>query len=213
MSNRIVASPTHPTLDPAVIAQAEAHLRAVDDPTAQLIDRVGPCMLAPQTDLFAELLRAIIAQQISTKAQAAITARIVGYYAPAPITPQAILATPDADLRALGCSRAKVIYLKDLSARIVAGTLDLDRLPALPDDEIITELVAVKGIGRWTAEMLLIFALGRPDVWPIDDLGIVLGVQQVYALPERPKREDLATIGERWRPFRTVMSWYLWRSR
>lgn len=199
--------------DPLAIEQGTAYLQRIDPALARLIDRVGPCTLQPQPDLFAALVNAILAQQISTKAKDAILARVRALYAPHPApTPELLLATPDDELRAVGCSRAKVLYLKDLSARIVAGTLDLDRLPSLPDEDVIGALIDVKGIGRWTAEMLLIFALGRLDIWPVDDLGIVVGAQRVCELPERPKRKELLLIGERWRPYRTIASWYLWRS-
>ncbi len=100
-----------------------------------------------------------------------------------------------------------------MAAHVVAGSVDLARLPTLPDEEIIASLVAVKGIGRWTAEMLLIFSLGRLDVWPVDDLGLVIAAQGLYDLPARPKRKELLALGEPWRPYRTIASWYLWQSR
>ncbi len=201
-------------LDPAVVEQGIAHLRAADPILARAIDTVGPCRLTLEGNLFFALIDAIVSQQISIKAAASILARIIALYAPAPFpTPELLLATPDEELRAAGCSRAKVVYLKDLSARIVAGTLDLDRLRALPDEEVIAALVAVKGIGRWTAEMLLIFALGRLDVWPVDDLGLVIAAQGLYGFAERPTRKELLALGEPWRPYRTLASWYLWQSR
>jgi DNA-3-methyladenine glycosylase II len=203
-----------PFLDPAAVAAAVAHLRHSDDRMRALIDRVGPCTLHLHGDLFYALVHAIVSQQISVKAKDAIMARIRNHYAPDPFpTPDRILRTPDDDLRALGCSRAKVVYLKDLSSRIAAGSLDLDTLPALPDEQIIDTLVAVKGIGRWTAEMLLIFALGRLDVWPVDDLGIVVGVQLLHDLPDRPKPKIVQELGEPFRPYRSIASWYLWRIR
>ncbi len=199
-------------LDPAMVAAGVEHLRSIDAGLAQLINTVGPCTLTLQEDLFFALVHAIISQQISTKAKEKIVERVRALYAPAPFpTPERLLATPDDELRAAGCSGAKVSYLKNLGARIVAGSLDLDRLPSLSDEEVIAALVGVKGIGRWTAEMLLIFSLGRLDVWPVDDLGVVVGTQRLLRLPERPKPKDLRVIGERWRPYRTLVSWYLWR--
>jgi DNA-3-methyladenine glycosylase II len=201
-----------PQLDPNVVADGVAYLHAHGGRLAQLIEAVGPCTLQLHDDLFVALINAIIAQQISTKAKEKIVGRLMALYAPEPYpTPQQLLATSDEQLRAVGCSGAKVTYLKDLSARIVDGRLDLVRLPSLPDEDVIAALIGVKGIGRWTAEMLLIFALGRLDVWPVDDLGVVVGVQRLLALPERPKPKDLTTIGERWRPYRTLVSWYCWR--
>lgn len=202
------------TLDPAVIEAGVAHLLAVDPTLARAIATVGACELTLETDLFFALVDAIVSQQISIKAAATILERVRQLYAPDPFpTPTRLAATPDEDLRAAGCSRAKVVYLKDLSTRIATGALDLDRLRALPDEEIIAELVAVKGIGRWTAEMLLIFSLGRLDIWPVDDLGIVIAVQGLYGLSERPKRKELLELGEPWRPYRTLAAWYLWQSR
>ena len=207
-----VPDPTPRELDAEVLAAAVVQLRAGDDALARLIDVVGPCTLTLRQDLFFALVHAIISQQISIKAKEKIVERVCALYAPAPFpTPQQLLATPDEDLRAAGCSGAKVLYLKDLSYRIVAGTLDLDRLPGLSDEEVIAALIGVKGIGRWTAEMLLIFSLGRLDVWPVDDLGIAVGVQRLLGLAARPKPKELRLIGERWRPYRTIVSWYLWR--
>lgn len=198
-------------LDPVQIERATAHVRAAHPEMARLVDRVGPCTLTLHQDLFYALVHAIISQQISIKAKDAILARLRARYAPADVSPELLLATPDDELRAIGCSRAKVVYLKDLSARVVEGSLDLDRLPHMSDEDIITELVQVKGIGRWTAEMLLIFALGRLDVWPVDDLGIVVGVQRLYDLPERPKPKAVHPYGDPFRPYRSIASWYLWR--
>ena len=208
------AARTAREFDPAVVEQGLAHLRAVDPVLGRAIDAVGPFRLEMEPNLFFALVDAIISQQLSIKAAATILERVRALYAPDPFpTPEALAATPDEVLRAVGCSRAKTAYLKDLSARIVAGSLDLDRLPSLPDEEVIRELVAIKGIGRWTAEMILIFSLGRPDVWPVDDLGIVIAVQLLYDLPTRPTRQELLARGEPWRPYRTLASWYLWQSR
>ncbi|MFN8516231.1 MAG: DNA-3-methyladenine glycosylase [Thermomicrobiales bacterium] len=205
---------TERIVDPALIEAGVAHLRAVDPIMAKAIDAVGPCTMTLEADIFYALVDAITSQQISIKAAASILKRICAIYAPDPFpTPERLAATPDEELRAAGCSRAKVLYLKDLAAHIVAGLIDLEKLPQLPDEEIIKTLVDVKGIGRWTAEMLLIFSLGRLDVWPVDDLGIVIAVQGLYELPARPKRKELLALGEPWRPYRTIASWYLWQSR
>jgi DNA-3-methyladenine glycosylase II len=205
---------TPATLDEATIERATVHLRAADPTLGRAIEAVGPMRLSLEPDLFVALVDAIISQQLSIKAAATILGRIraLGEDSAFP-TPAQILATPDDVLRAAGCSRAKVVYLKDLSGRVAGGALDLDRLRGLPDEAVVAELVAVKGVGRWTAEMLLIFALGRPDVWPVDDLGIVIAVQGLYGLPARPARAALLALGEPWRPYRTVASWYLWQSR
>jgi DNA-3-methyladenine glycosylase II len=201
-------------VDPALIEAGVAHLRAADPVLARTIDAVGPCRMALEPDIFYALVDAIVSQQISIKAAASILKRLCALYAPDPFpTPARLATTSDEELRAAGLSRAKVVYLKDLAAHILAGSLDLDRLPLLPDEEIIQALIAVKGIGRWTAEMLLIFSIGRLDVWPVDDLGIVIAAQGLYELPARPKRKELLVLGEPWRPYRTIASWYLWQSR
>ena len=200
--------------DPAVVEQGLAHLRAVDPVLGRAIDAVGPFRLELEPNLYFALVDAIVSQQLSIKAAATILGRVRALYSPAPFpTPEALATTPDEVLRAAGCSRAKTAYLKDLSARIVAGSLDLDRLPSLPDEEVIRELVAIKGVGRWTAEMILIFSLGRLDVWPVDDLGLVIAVQLLYDPPARPTRQELLALGEPWRPYRTLANWYLWQSR
>ncbi len=191
-----------------------AYLRAADPALARTIDAAGPCTLTLEEDYFRALVEAIIGQQISVKAAAAILVRVLALCAPDPVLTPAHLAALDEDaLRAVGCSRAKALYLKDLSARIVAGPLDLAGLRELPDEEIVAQLVAVRGIGRWTAEMFLIFSLGRPDVWPVDDLGVVIAAQEAWALPGRPKRQELLALGEPLRPYRTLAAWYLWQSR
>lgn len=200
--------------DPAALAAGIAHLREADPAMARAIDAVGPCTLTLERDYYLALVDAIISQQISIKAAATILERVRALCAPDPaLTPGHIAALSEDDLRAVGCSRAKAIYLKDLSARIVEGALDLEGLRDLPDEEIIAQLVAVRGIGRWTAEMFLIFSLGRLDVWPIDDLGIVIAAQGLYDLPARPKPRELLALGEPLRPYRTLAAWYLWQSR
>ncbi len=201
-------------LDPALIATGIAHLRTTDPQLARLIDVVGPCTLTRETNYYHALVDAIVSQQISIKAAAKILERVLALCAPDPVlTPAHIVALPVEELQAVGCSRAKAAYLHDLSQRIVDGRLDLDALTALPDEAVVDALVAVKGIGRWTAEMFLIFSLGRADVWPIDDLGVVIAVQSLYVLPDRPKRKEMLALGEQWRPYRTLAAWYLWQSR
>ena len=201
-------------LDPAAIDAGLAHLRAVDPALARAIDLVGPCTQTLERDYFFALVDAIVSQQISIKAAATIVERVRALRALDPeLTPAHLAACTEEELRAVGCSRAKAIYLKDLSARIVEGSLDLEGLRDLPDEEVIAQLVAVRGIGRWTAEMFLIFSLGRLDIWPVDDLGVVIAAQGLYDLPARPKRQALQTLGEPLRPYRTLAAWYLWQHR
>jgi DNA-3-methyladenine glycosylase II len=192
---------------------ATEHLRAADPVLAALIDRVGPLTLTTEPDLWWSLVDAIISQQLSVKAAATISGRVAAL---APDGgrpgPETLLSTPDDVLRACGLSRAKTRYVQDLAARWLDGTLRHDRLHAMDDGEVVAELTQVKGVGVWTAEMVLIFNLGRPDVFPVDDLGVRNAVQRAYGLPERPAKADLLRMGEPWRPYRSLASRYLWRS-
>ena len=181
---------------------------------ASLIRRHGPCGLAAaqRADHFSALVRAITGQQLSTKAATTIYGRMVALMPGGVPTPAGFACVSDEELRAAGMSRQKIAYLRDLCGKITAEVLDLTALDTLPDEEVINALVTVKGIGRWSAEMFLIFRLHRPDVLPVGDLGIVVAVQRAYRLRTRPKPDRLRKIGEAWRPYRSVASWYLWRS-
>jgi len=175
--------------------------------------RYGECGLAKaqRADPFRALLHAIIAQQLSTKAAATIEARFAALFDGRP-TAAAIAAVPDERLRAVGLSAAKLAYIRDLCARTLDGSVVLDALEAMPDDEVVAALTSVKGIGRWTAEMFLMFRLHRPDVLPVGDLGIVKAVQRAYKLRLAPTPVRLTRLGENWRPYRSVACWYLWAS-
>jgi DNA-3-methyladenine glycosylase II len=196
-----------------VFRKARRHLTCCDPRLAQLLKHVGPCTLQPGMEAFTSLVRSIIAQMISTKAARAIAARVETALLPHGITPAAVATASEEALRGAGLSRSKVLALKDLAKRAVSGELPLDQLPALSDEEVIELLLPVRGIGRWTAEMFLIFSLGRLDVLPVDDLGLRAGVRDVYQLPELPGRAALRELAEPWRPYRTIATWYFWRSR
>lgn len=189
---------------------AIAHLSAADERLAAVIARVGPCDLRPTGHSFSALADAIVAQQISIQAAAAIWRRLEALLDGA-VTPERLLEREDEELRGVGLSGQKLRYLRDLAARAAAG--ELDGLEQLDDEAVIARLTAVKGIGRWTAEIHLLFALGRPDVLPADDLGLRYAVQQLHGLPEPPPAKEVRRIGELWRPHRSVASWYLWRGR
>lgn len=191
-------------------SEAIAHLSAADERLAAVIARVGPCDLRPGGHSFSALADAIVAQQISIQAAAAIWGRLEALLGGA-VTPAALLARSEEELRGVGLSGQKLRYLRDLAGRAAAG--ELDGLEQLDDEAVIARLTAVKGVGRWTAEIHLLFALGRPDVLPADDLGLRYAVQQLCGLPEPPPAKEVRRIGERWRPYRSVASWYLWRGR
>jgi DNA-3-methyladenine glycosylase II len=192
--------------------EAVEHLRRADPVLRGVIDRGGPLELATEPDLWWSLVDSIMSQQLSVKAASTIIGRLAALGASGRPTPAELLAADEEALRAAGLSRAKVRYVKDLAARWLDGSLDHARIPAMTDEEVIAELTRVKGIGTWTAEMILIFTLGRPDVLPVDDLAIRVAVQQHYGLAARPGRDELLRIGEPWRPWRTLASRYLWRS-
>jgi DNA-3-methyladenine glycosylase II len=195
-------------------ARARRLLLRRDPVLAALIRRHGPCGLvdARRADHFTALVRAITFQQLSTKAASTIYGRMVALMPDGAPSPQAFATLTDEQLRAAGVSRQKGGYLRDLCEKVSTRVLDLDTLDALSDEEVIASLVTVKGIGRWSAEMFLIFRLLRPDVLPVGDLGILTAVQKAYGLRKRPSPERLRKIGEAWRPYRSVASWYLWRS-
>jgi len=180
-----------------------------------LIRRQGPCGLADdqREDPFRAIVEAIVWQQLSTKAAATIFARFLALFPGGGFpTPRMLAEVSDAELRAVGFSRQKVGYLRDLSAKVLGGELPLDRLAELDDDSVIEVLTRVKGIGRWSAEMFLMFRLHRPDVLPVDDLGIVKAIQKAYRLRKPPTADRIRKMGEAWRPYRSVASWYLWAS-
>jgi DNA-3-methyladenine glycosylase II len=167
---------------------------------------------APIIDPFSALVRTITSQQLSTKAAATIHRRLLALMPGGVATPESIAPLLDEQLRQVGLSRQKAAYLRDLAAKAASGELPLDHILDLPDDEVIAAIVKVKGLGRWSAEMFLMFRLRRPDVLPVDDLGIVTAIQRVYNLRKKPKPDRIRKIGEAWRPYRTVACWFLWRS-
>ena len=184
-----------------------------DPVIAGLMRRHGDCGLetAQRSDHFRALIHAIIAQQLSTKAAATIEARFAAIFDGSP-TPAAIARVSDEQLRSVGLSPQKLRYVRDLCVHLLDGSLDLDSLEHLTDEDVVAALTSVKGIGRWTAEMFLMFRLHRPDVLPVGDLGIVKAVKQAYRLRSRPTPARLTKIGEMWRPYRSVACWYLWAS-
>jgi DNA-3-methyladenine glycosylase II len=192
--------------------KARLHLRRRDELLRQIILRVGPCTLRPGADLFTLLERAIVSQQISGKAAASISARLIEGPCRGTLSPEALLRCGEPELRGAGLSTAKMLSLLDLSRRVANGGLQLDRLTELPDEEVIAQLVPVRGIGVWTAQMFLIFSLGRPDVLPVDDYGLKAALQRLHGLPALPDRKTIEQRAEPWQPYRSIATWYLWRS-
>jgi DNA-3-methyladenine glycosylase II len=193
-------------------------LRAADPVLRGLIDELGPDPLGDRRagrphDLYGALVRSIVGQQLSTRAARAIYSRLTDRFGGRTPTPAEVLADDPDELRAAaGLSRAKVQYLRSLAEHVLDGSLELERLGDLPDEQVIAELVAVRGIGAWSAHMFLMFQLGRPDVLAIGDLGIRRAVMLRYGLPAMPTPAEVERLGERWRPYRTLACLYLWRS-
>jgi DNA-3-methyladenine glycosylase II len=199
------------------VTEADKYLRGRDPVLRRLIDSGGP--IDPETDrrgsrpdAYEAIARAIVGQQLSTKAAASIWGKLVDAFGGSMAEPGELLAADDDVLRGAGLSRAKVGFLRDLATRIAEGELDLTQLPELTDEDVIAELIQIHGVGRWTAEMFLIFHLGRPDVVSTGDLGIRRAVQIEYGLDELPAPAELERIAEPWRPHRTLGCLYLWRS-
>ena len=192
---------------------AVRHLRKVDPVMAEVIAKIGRFKGWPASagTHFDAVARSIVFQQLSGKAAGTIHGRFHGLYGGRPPLPAELAATSDDRLRSVGLSRQKSSYLKDLGARVASGEVPIESLHELSDDEIIAALTQVKGIGRWTAQMFMMFRLGRPDVLPDLDLGIQKGIQRAYRLRKLPPPERVKIIGAKWAPYRTVASWYLWR--
>lgn len=191
---------------------AQRHLARRDPVLRRLIATIGACTLRYEPNRFASLVSSIVSQQISTKAAAAIHGRLKQALGPGPVRPERILEASDEVLRGAGLSAAKTSALRDLADKVSSGEVPLRSIHRLPDEEVIARLLPVRGIGRWTAEMFLIFSLGRLDVLPVDDFGLRVGVQRQYQLAAPPARARLLELGEAWRPYRSVATWYFWRS-
>lgn len=179
---------------------------------AELMERTARFRLPrPTTDHFSALAESILYQQLAGAAAAAIHRRFVALF-DGELSPQAVLAVPEEQLRAAGLSGSKTTSIRDLAAKVADGTVPLERISRLRDEEIITRLSVVRGIGRWTAEMFLIFQLRRLDVWPVDDYGVRTGYSLAYGLPELLTPKQLFPEGDRFRPYRTVAAWYCWEA-
>jgi 3-methyladenine DNA glycosylase/8-oxoguanine DNA glycosylase len=199
------------TYDPIA---AVDHLRGADPVLAKVIESVGPFEMEPRDGAFRSLARAIFFQQLAGPAARAIMNRVLAVMGTDDqrfFKPEQLLAVSEEELRGAGLSRQKTAYLRDLSEKFASGELREDEFAGEEDEEVIRKASSVKGIGRWTAEMFLIFSLGRPDVLPVDDLGVRRGFQLTYGLAEMPKPDEMRSIAEAWRPYRSVGTWYMWR--
>jgi DNA-3-methyladenine glycosylase II len=204
----------HGGLNQRGVDHARRHLMRRDPKLATLMKRVGTWRLpaAGAPDPFLSLVRVIASQQLSSKAADTIFGRVVTLLGGKDlVTPAHVLAADPLALRAAGLSRPKISYLRDLAERVADGRLDLHSFREHTDEEIIVAITAVKGLGRWSAEMFLMFRLNRPDIFPTGDLGIVKGMQKLHGMKKRPAERTMIRLAETWRPYRTVAAWYLWR--
>ena len=193
--------------------KATRHLARNDRVLKQLIRAVGPCTLNFNADHFSVLAQSIISQQISGKAAKAIAARLLKTLPRSGLTATGLLRLSDDQMRAAGLSANKARSLRDLAEKVKSREVPLRRLHQMDDEDVIAHLIPVRGIGRWTAEMFLIFSLGRLDVLPVDDFGLRTGVRDVYFLRDLPDKKSLLARAEPWRPYRSIATWYFWRSR
>lgn len=192
-------------------SEAEAHLRK-DPILAPIVDRIGPCRLSPRKDGFVVLCQSIFSQQISVAAANALFKRFKTHFPRGMPTAALALELTDEQMRSAGLSRQKIAYIRSLAQHVAEEKIVMRHFPKLTDEEAIAALTQVKGIGRWTAEMFLIFVLNRPDLLPVDDLGLLRSVMNVYGLKKMPDKKKVLQLGEAWRPWRSIATWYLWHA-
>lgn len=203
----------HPTVsDPQLVRRGIAHLKRSDPALAGMIRRVGPFRLKPSKERYTLLVRSILSQQISVAAARTIRQRLINHMPGKRIRAEHVARLSTEQMRELGISKQKAGYLIDLSKHVLDGTLNFRRIAHLDDEAVIEELIQVRGIGRWTAQMFLIFGLGRVDVFPPDDLGVRAAIRNEYGLTETPSIADANEIGAAWSPYASIASWYCWRS-
>jgi len=188
------------------------HLKKSDPVMRAIIERVGPCRMEFGEPTFHSLAEAIVYQQLNGKAAVTIFKRFADAAGGNPVTPEGVLRMSEQQMRAVGLSKQKSAYLRDLAEKTKAGLLEFERLSDLPDDEVIQHLTQVKGIGVWTAHMFLMFTLRRPDVLPTGDYGVQVAIKKHYRKRKLPKPKDMEKIAKPWSPYRSIACWYLWRS-
>jgi DNA-3-methyladenine glycosylase II len=196
------------------LRSGEKHITKNDKKLAEVIKSSGPCRLKPHTDYYGELVGSIVGQQLSAKAAGAIWRRVLDLFGGKMPTPKELIKIEDQKLRDVGLSWAKVRYVKDLAQHVLDKRLDLEHISTMPNEQLIEQLTAVKGIGEWSAHMFMIFGLGRLDIMPTGDLGIRKAIKNLYGLKELPDPAQCITIANKynWHPYESVASWYLWQS-
>ena len=196
-----------------MIVDVIKYLSEADTCLKEVIRSIGEYSIKIRKDPFQSLVESIVYQQLAGSAASVIYGRFIKYYNNSSPSPEQILSTPSSIFKSsIGLSNKKTEYIKDLSAKVIQRKLNLSTLHGLPDEEIVAQLIQVKGIGRWTAEMFLIFCLGRLDVLPVTDLGVRKAMQKIYSLQELPRPAEMLSISQPWKPYRSVATWYLWKS-
>jgi DNA-3-methyladenine glycosylase II len=206
-----LSRPRESLSNPTVFRRGYDHIRKRDPVLGKVLEKNGPIKFRAEGDLFEALVESILSQQLASAAANSIIRKVRAIYPEGRLEAEAMYKTPTRKLRSAGVSPQKLTYLKDLSRKVSKGVIDLESLRAMEDDEIIRILDEVRGIGPWTVQMLLIFTLGRTDVFPVDDLGLKRGVQGVYSLAKPPNKAAMEELALSWHPYRTVASLYLWR--
>ncbi len=200
----------HPRVDPALLDRARRSLCRRDPALRSVIRRVGPCELQASGDPYRALVRSVVYQQLAGSAAGAILGRVRARFGGRIPRPERLLAATEAELRSDGLSRQKIAAIRAVASAFADKTLCNRRLARMPDQAVVDAVTQVRGVGEWTAHMLLMFSLGRPDVLPVGDYGVRKGAQILYGLDDLPKPAELASLAERWRPYRSVGAWYLW---
>jgi DNA-3-methyladenine glycosylase II len=201
-----------PRLDPQLVTDAHNHLSASDPVMAEVIETIGPCTLNRQTNRYRNLVRAIVGQQISGAAARSVFKKLEAQVHTKVLNPDAVSRLTEEELRAVGLSSQKTRYIRDLTDHVQDKRLNLRSLHYKSDEEVIELLTDVKGIGLWTAQMFLMFSLGRPDILPWGDLGIQVAMKNLYGFESLPSKSECLDIAQPWRPYATIASWYLWRT-
>ncbi len=201
-----------PRLDPELIADAHNHLAASDPVMAEVINEIGPCTLNRQTNRYRNLVRAIVGQQISGAAARSVFKKLEASVNSKTLTADSVAKLKEGELRAVGLSSQKTRYIRDLTDHVLDKRLNLRSLHYRSDDEVVELLTDVKGIGLWTAQMFLMFSLGRPDILPWGDLGIQVAMKNLYGFESLPSKSECLDVAQPWRPYATIASWYLWRT-
>lgn len=196
------------------LERAQKHLAKVDPRLATVIEAAGPCRIKPHKDYYGELVGSIVGQQLSAKAAGAIWRRLLDLFEGQMPKPEQLIKIDGQKLRNIGLSWAKVKYVKDLAAHVLDGRLDLDHIATMPNEQLIGQLTAVKGIGEWSAHMFMMFGLGRLEILPVGDLGIKKAVMNLYGFKQMPSSQQIITVANKngWHPYESVASWYLWQS-